>query len=76
MRELSIAEHSRFSELPGVHLLEHFAGCGKRLDKNSLFVADGIWHGVQILKRQRQILRERTVVRHDAKHSAPRAMRF
>src|SRR5580692_7632787 len=76
MRELSIAKHSRFSELLGVHLLENFAGRGKGFDKDCLLVANGVTDAVQILKRQRQILSEGSLVIDDAEHRAPRTVRL
>ena len=57
-------------------LFENLASRRKRFDKDCLLIADGIRNGMQIFERQRQILCERSVVRYDAEHGAPRAMRL
>src|SRR6266849_1402320 len=51
LSEFSVSEDGRVREFLDIDLIENFASGGKRLDKNSLLVADRIGHGMQILYR-------------------------
>jgi hypothetical protein len=76
LSELAVAEHCNFSELFGVDLFQNLAGRGKRFNKHSLLVADGVRDKMQILERKRQKLGERAIVRHDAKNGPSSAVRL
>ena len=59
------------------NLIEDLASGGKRFDEDGLsHRCTFVRNDVEIFQRQREIFRERAVVRNDSQHRAPRAMRL
>src|SRR5882757_9441807 len=74
LRELAVTENRRAAKLSNVELIQNLARCGQRLDEHSLLVADAGGDKMQIFNRERQVFRERSIVRHDSKDGPPRAV--
>src|SRR5258708_30171682 len=74
LSEFSVAEHSGFVKLFGVHLMQNFTRRSQRFDEYSRFIADRVRDQMQIFEWQRQIFRKRAGVGHNAQHFAALAM--
>src|SRR5580765_5984932 len=71
LSKLSITQYRRLTKLFHRHLIEDFTSRRQRFEAHRHNVADRIGNGVKVLQRQRQILGEGPVLRHDSQHFAP-----
>src|SRR5208283_2794032 len=70
LREFTVAEYGRSGEIANGDLVQDLAGCGERLDKNSLFIGNVCRDEMQILQWQYKIFGEGSVVGHNSQNGA------